>query len=301
MQAIQVEEDVARQFGLSEAPTLLAQRQLPQPITFTRLRGTAMAGERMPTAVPDAAYVLLVALAPMAAGEIWIEGTHDALPPACPGDTFVFDLATSPVASFVGPYDFVRFYLPAATLDRLAHDQGLPRVQGLRTTPSQVRDPVMQGLALSLLPVLEAPHAEATQFLDSVALAFHAHVMRSYGGTPASRRYAGPGLAPWQLRRVRTFVDANLEANPSIADLAAECRLSPSHFARAFSASTNASPHKWLVNRRIEQAKALLLGSGDELSQIALTCGFVDQSHFTRVFARSEGQSPGRWRRRHWH
>jgi AraC family transcriptional regulator len=299
MQAKHVEQDLARQFSLTEAPTLLAQRQLPRPIAFTRLRATAMAGKRTQTAASDAAFVLLVALAPMEAGEIWIEGMHDVLPPACPGDTFVFNLATSPVVSFAGPYDFVRFYLPAATLDRLADDQGLLRVRGLRTMPPQVRDPVMQGLALSLLPVLEAPDGGAARFLDSVALAFHAHVMHNYCGTPASERYARPGLAPWQLRRVRAFVDANLDADLSIADLAAESRLSPSHFARAFSASTGIAPHKWLVNCRIERAKALLLGGGTALSQIALACGFVDQSHFTRVFARSEGQSPGRWRRRH--
>ncbi|WP_428485663.1 helix-turn-helix domain-containing protein [Rhodopila sp.] len=283
---------------MTQAPTLLAQRRLPRPIAFTRLRATAIAGERAKAAPPDAAFELLVALAPVAAGEIWIDGTHDALPPAYPGDTFVFDLAASPVASFAGPYDFVRFYLPAVTLDRLADDQGLPRVRGLRTPPRQVRDPVMQGLALSLLPALEAPHAEATGFLDSVALAFHAHFMRSYGGGLASGRYVGAGLAPWQFRRVRAYADANLDADPSVADLAGECRLSPSHFARAFSTSTGTSPHRWLVNRRIGRAKALLLG-GEELCQIALACGFADQSHFTRVFVRSEGQSPGRWRRRH--
>lgn len=299
MQAIQVEADVARQFGLTQAPTLLAQQHLPRPIAFSRLCGTAMAGARKQIALPDPAFVLLVALSPMAAGEICLEGNRDAPSPVYPGDTFVFDLATTPVASFRGPYHFVRFYLPAATLDRLADDQGLPRVRGLRTTPAQVQDPVMQGLALSLLPVLEAPHAETTRFLDSVALAFHAHVMRSYAGALASGRRAGAGLAPWQLRRVRAFVDAHLGSDLSIADLAAECRLSPSHFARIFSASTGTSPHKWLVKRRIERAKTLLLGGVDELSQIALACGFADQSHFTRVFLRYEGQSPGRWRRRY--
>jgi AraC-like DNA-binding protein len=156
------------------------------------------------------------------------------------------------------------------------------------------------GLALSVLPVLGKPHAETTLFLDSVAHAFHAHVERSYGGVPASGRAVGSGrLAPWQLRRVHAFADANLDADPSIVDLAAECRLSASHFARAFSASTGISPHKWLVNRRIERSKELLLGGAHELSQITLACGFADQSHFTRVFVRSEGQSPGRWRRLH--
>jgi AraC-like DNA-binding protein len=299
MQAIEVEQDLARQFGLAAAPTLLAQRQLPQPIAFTRLHAPVTAGQRTQAARPDDAFALLVALAPTSAGEIRIDGTNDVLPPASPGDTFVFNLAQSPVVRFSEPYDFVRFYLPAATLDRLADDQGAPRVPNLRTTLPQVRDPVMQGLALSLLPALQAPDTGSTRFLDSVALAFHAHVMRGYGGTPGSGRATSPGLAPWQIRRVRAVVDASPEADPSVAALAAACRLSQSHFARGFTASMGMPPHKWLVNRRIERAKALLLGGREELSQIALACGFGDQGHFTRVFGRSEGESPGRWRRRH--
>jgi AraC family transcriptional regulator len=299
VQPIRVEQAIARKFGLTQAPTLPAQRHLPNPIAFSRLRATGTTGGRTKAAPPDAAFVPLVVLAPMSAGDIWIGGNPGALPSASPGDAFVFDLTTSPVASLTAPYDFLRFYLPAAALDRLADDQGLPRVPGPRATPLRIQDPVMQGLALSMLPVFEEPHAGATLFLDSVALAFHAHVMRRYGGLPASERRDGSGLAPWQLRRVHAFAEANLDADPSIADFAAECRLSPSHFARAFSTSTGTSPHKWLVNRRIERAKELLLGGGQELSQIALACGFVDQSHFTRVFVRSEGQSPGRWRRRH--
>jgi AraC-like DNA-binding protein len=272
----------------TQAPILLAQRHLPQPIAFTRLRADAIAHERKPIAPPDDAFVLLVAIAPMA-------GTNAA----APGDTFIFDLRTSPTASFAGPYDFVRFHLPAATLDRLAEAQGLPRVSGLRTTPAQVRDPVMQGLAMSLLPVLEAPDTEAVPFVDSIALAMHAHVIRNYGDRPAKRRSRDPGLAPWQLRRVSDFAGAHRDTMPSIADLARECRLSASHFARRFTVSTGTAPYRWLMARRIERAKGLLLGGGDTLSQIALACGFADQSHFTRAFSRSEGQSPGQWRRRH--
>jgi AraC family transcriptional regulator len=298
MQAIQVEDDVARQFRLTEPSALLARRELPRPTATTGPRATGTAGEHTQTAQTGTVFVLLVALAPTEADDIRIEGPHETLPPACPGDTFAFDLATSSVAGFAGPYDLVRLYLPATTLDRLADDQGLPRVRGVHMMPPQVQDPVTQRLALSLLPVLEAPQAGAAQCLDTAALALHAHIVRSDGGTPASRSYTGSGLAPWQLRRVRAFVDDNLDADLSTADLAAACSLSPSHFTRAFSASTGTSPHKWLVNRRIERAKALMLGGGDGLSQIALACGFVDQSHFTRVFARSEGESPGRWRRR---
>jgi AraC-like DNA-binding protein len=56
-------------------------------------------------------------------------------------------------------------------------------------------------------------------------------------------------------------------------------------------------PTSWLTKMRVERAKELLKNPRSQLADIALLCGFVDQSHFTRVFSRSEGYSPGRWRR----
>lgn len=63
--------------------------------------------------------------------------------------------------------------------------------------------------------------------------------------------------------------------------------------------STGVPPYRWLTKLRVERAKELLKDPRCELADIALLCGFVDQSHFTRVFSRSEGYSPGRWRRLH--
>jgi AraC-like DNA-binding protein len=57
------------------------------------------------------------------------------------------------------------------------------------------------------------------------------------------------------------------------------------------------APHRWLLNRRVELAKDLLRDRESSLSEIALRCGFADQSHFTRVFTRRAGVSPGSWRR----
>jgi len=47
------------------------------------------------------------------------------------------------------------------------------------------------------------------------------------------------------------------------------------------------------LEQRIEQAKARLLDQSGSLSEIALACGFADQSHFTRVFSRIRGVTPG--------
>jgi AraC-like DNA-binding protein len=55
--------------------------------------------------------------------------------------------------------------------------------------------------------------------------------------------------------------------------------------------------HKWLLSRRIELAKEKLRDGRSSLSDVALACGFTDQSHLTRIFSRLVGITPGAWRR----
>lgn len=105
------------------------------------------------------------------------------------------------------------------------------------------------------------------------------------------------GLAKWQERRAKELMTAQMDRKLSIAEVAEACRLSASHFTRAFQQSTGLSPHQWLTQRRIERAQAMIRDVDVPLSEIAVSCGFADQSHFTRVFTGVVGQSPGAWRR----
>lgn len=112
--------------------------------------------------------------------------------------------------------------------------------------------------------------------------------------------FVGSGLAPWQLRRAKEIFRADLSENHELQRVAAACKLSVSHFARAFKISTGVPPHQWLMTARIEMARDLLEHSHTPLVEVAGMCGFADQSHFSRVFARSTSTSPGAWRREHW-
>lgn len=105
------------------------------------------------------------------------------------------------------------------------------------------------------------------------------------------------GLAKWQERRAKEVIAARLDSKLSVNEIADACGLSVNHFTRAFRQSTGQSPHQWLTQRRIERAQALIRQVDLPLSEIAVSCGFADQSHFTRVFTDIVGQSPGAWRR----
>jgi AraC family transcriptional regulator len=105
------------------------------------------------------------------------------------------------------------------------------------------------------------------------------------------------GLAPWQVRKVTSFIETNLDGPIRSADLAGMVRLTPCHFSRAFRNSLGHSPIEYVIRRRIERAQALMLSTDTSLSEIALDCGFVDQAYLCRLFRRIVGESPGTWRR----
>jgi AraC family transcriptional regulator len=104
-------------------------------------------------------------------------------------------------------------------------------------------------------------------------------------------------LAPWQVNRVVTYIEANLSAEIRAKNLAALVNLSTSHFFRGFKVSTGTTPFKYVAHRRVELALKLMRTTGDPLSHIAVQCGLCDQSHLCRLFRRVVGQSPNAWRR----
>ena len=115
--------------------------------------------------------------------------------------------------------------------------------------------------------------------------------------TPAVQPASRGGLAPWQIRRVSTYIEMHLDRPTGTADLAGLVRLSVFHFCRAFRASFNESPHTYVMRRRIERAQGMMLQTSSSLAQIAIECGLADQAHLNKSFRRFVGESPGAWRR----
>ena len=215
------------------------------------------------------------------------------------GQTTLYDIKRSPQFTINKACHCVHFYFPRAALNFIADNAEAERIGELRYQPGVgIDDPVVRALTSSLVPAFEYPDQASRLFVDHVTLAVGVHVARTYGGMISQVRRSRGGLAPWQLKRAEDSLAANLEGDISLADLANDCGLSASHFARAFRQSTGLSPHQWLLRRRVDEAKGLLRERTLSLSVVALACGFGDQSHFTRVFSRLTGISPGSWRRK---
>lgn len=107
----------------------------------------------------------------------------------------------------------------------------------------------------------------------------------------------GSPLAGWQLRATESSVCDAMEGAIRIDSLANACGLTPAQFRRAFKHSTGTTPHRWLLQYRLERAREELLTTDKSVTEIALVCGFADQSHLTRQFCAAYGAPPAQWRR----
>jgi AraC family transcriptional regulator len=104
-------------------------------------------------------------------------------------------------------------------------------------------------------------------------------------------------LAAWQTKKLLSYIEGNLSNNISAQDLSDLVNLSASHLSRAFKASVGVPPRRFIISSRIRRSQVLLRTSQLSLAEIALDCGFCDQSSLCRHFRRLVGQTPYRWRR----
>jgi len=229
-------------------------------------------------------------------GRLWLAGKLVPTGKRPSGGVTILDLEQEPVAFFPNPIDVVQFYIPRVALDEFAYENRTAIVNTL-SWPHCEMDISLKHLGMTVLSSLERSRPAPKIFLDYIGQAILAHATQVYGGTIGSPSPVRGQLAPWQARRAKEFLNANLSGDVSLASVAAECNLSVSHFAHAFRRTFGRPPHRWLMERRIDAVKHLLLTSRLTLAEIAAECGFADQSALTRSFKRVLRESPGAWRK----
>ena len=163
----------------------------------------------------------------------------------------------------------------------------LPQVEPALTFP----DPLLAQLLRSLVEEIGGNLADRL-LADSLITAIAMRVAQRFKPSPDRQ----PDLPPRRMRRVLEYIEANLGAELSLAELSAVACLSPCHFSRSFKDMAGVGPQRYTVQRRVERAKILLRHGKENLAAIAALVGFADQSHFTAAFRRETGITPGRFR-----
>jgi AraC family transcriptional regulator len=135
----------------------------------------------------------------------------------------------------------------------------------------------------------------AKAFIAKASSLLQGQIERS--GVATADDQASGGLAAWKMREVLRFIDKHLNEPIRVEDLSEVASLSTTYFSRAFRRSFGETPHAYLIRRRVDHARHLLLTSDIALSEVALACGFADQAHLCRQFRHGVGTSPAAWRR----
>jgi AraC family transcriptional regulator len=291
-------QNLGQKFGAENAQAIVARSLQRTEVAITEIRADRPLG-RLSDPIPrEDAYMICLVLRDIPNNAYWEDGRQVSALSLRAGEVTLHDLRREPRALMDKPIHSLLWYLPRAALDALADQANVPPIAALRYDPGVgVCDDTLKHLGLSALPALRAPDEVSRLFADHLTQVFAAHVAQTYGGMQPHSKSIQGGLAPWQVKRSKDMLASDLSGATQLQEIAKACGLSVGHFSRAFRRSTGLAPHAWLLQTRLETAKAMLRRRDTSLCTIALACGFCDQSHFTRIFARRVGLSPGAWRR----
>ena len=280
-----------------DVPAAAIARPLRESIVqFTRF--TAQRDDRQIVPVPvEDCHLIVLALADISPHEVCYGGRHLLRPLQKKGAFMFRDCTLEATIDMKMNFDNVHVYFPRTIFKALAAEhESFENVKINLDFIDSFDDIVVKSLGHCLLPAFERPQQTNTLFLDHIAIALLTHMAGTYGGAVAPKLVRG-GLAPRQVQRAKDVLMSRLDGEIRLEELARECGLSRSHFARAFKKTTGVPPHRWLMERRLERARALLLNSKLSLAEIADASGFAEQRDFTRCFSTATGMVPSEWRR----
>jgi AraC family transcriptional regulator len=159
------------------------------------------------------------------------------------------------------------------------------------------RDPTIEQIGKSLLLELENEGFLGGLYADSLATALAVQLLRNHsslgrGNVRKTEREPVGGLPKATLGRVTDYINDNLARDLTLSEIASVAHMSPFHFSRMFRLSTDLSPHQYVIRRRVERAKELLILTDLPLHEIARLSGFADQSHLAKHTRRLLGVTP---------
>jgi AraC family transcriptional regulator len=193
--------------------------------------------------------------------------------------------------------EFSMVLLPDARLQACADQLGGGRPVGLADRFA-VDDPMTSQL-LDLIDQ-EVTHGDraSSLFIEHALDMLYMQLIRAHASHgPIEARPPRRGLAPWQVKRVTSYMRDRLDQDVSLGELAVLVGLSRFHFCTAFRLATGCTPHQWFTAQRMARARQLLGDPALLITDVALAVGYATPSAFSASFRRLVGATPSEYRR----
>lgn len=196
-----------------------------------------------------------------------------------------------------GPIDFAHLYVRPEQLDGLAADTRRGGWDGSGLTAQvAVRDPVLEALFTQMLREIEQGSTASTIRLDCLFDSLMVRLASRFGSHEPVNSRKAVVLAPFRLRRALDYIETHVGDDIALEDLVEAAGSSQFHFSHAFKSATGVSPYRYLIDRRIELAKVLLVTGHASLEAVGRQCGFNSRHQFGVMFKRVVGVGPKHYR-----
>jgi AraC family transcriptional regulator len=193
------------------------------------------------------------------------------------------------------PSEYVNLHLDPALLQQLAIDNELPANIEIEHRVI-FQDPTILHIAQLLKGEVINGGIAGNLYVESLRNLLAVHLLRNHTRNIIRSTVEIDRLDGWQFKQLQDYIEENLAAELTIANLAASIPMSQFHFARAFKNATGSPPHRYIMQRRIERSKVLLSVTRLSAAEIAYQVGFSNQSHFSAQFRKSVGLTPKQFR-----
>lgn len=213
-------------------------------------------------------------------------GPSEGGPPRV-GDVWVVPAGEGCVSQVQGgePAGFCEIAVPVQAVGAAAL---VPRVKK--------RDPLMYQLTEGLAKLFDRDDALARLLKDSLAEALRLHIVDTCVSTRPRRKSGRVALDPATRSALVEYLEDGLESEITLETLAELAEMSVSRFIKAFAAEFHTTPHQYLLDRRIDRAKSLLMTTSKSIAEISVAVGFVTPNHFATAFRRRVGVTPTGYR-----
>ena len=225
----------------------------------------------------------------------WKSGSNWQSVTAGAGSIVLHGSSGSKESTWHGKNDRLSFEMTSTHLEKLTEGRFAGAVIDCADRWS-LRDPRLEHLLRVLHAELQRGAPAGRLFGEQVGDAIGMLLARQYATVKVGAYGIGGRISPKRLKQVLDYIEAHLDQQTHLSDLAQAASMSPFYFARLFKNSMGVSPHKYVTMRRIERAKKLLHRSDMSVLEIGIRVGYQDAKHFRVMFRLGVGVSPSEFR-----